>query len=89
MAGFETGSLAKPQVEGEVAAARYLATVPRSIPSFRAMSRPDVPLWAKTMIACCKFTLSWFIAPLCGSRRPQRNAALKVAGFHSTLSGWF
>ena len=59
MAGFESGSPADPGVEmAGAAAARYLATVPRSIPSFRAMSRPDVPLWAKTMIACCKFTLS-------------------------------
>jgi hypothetical protein len=33
--------------------------------------------------------LSMFIASLCRSLGTQRNASLKVAGFHSTLPGWF
>jgi hypothetical protein len=34
----------------------------------------------------------WFKAVACGTRRTQRtqrNTYLKVAGFHSPISGWF
>jgi hypothetical protein len=49
----------------------------------------DQPLPAKFNIECCKFTLSSFIALKSSPRCPRRNASLKVAGFHSTLTGWF
>jgi hypothetical protein len=49
----------------------------------------DQPLPAKVKIECCKFTLSSFIAPKSSPGCSERNASLKVAGFHSTLRGWF
>jgi len=49
----------------------------------------SVGVWDGGAVRATHRTLSWFIAPLCGSRRTQRNAALKVAGFHSTFPGWF
>jgi hypothetical protein len=49
----------------------------------------DQPLRAKANIECCKFTLSSFIALKSSPGCPTRNAPLKVAGFHSTLRGWF
>jgi hypothetical protein len=92
MAGFEFGSGAEPGVEmagfGR-ASRRYLPTVPRLMPSSRAIRRLDQPLPAKVEIECCKFTLSSFIAPKSNPGCPIRNASLKVAGFHSTRSGWF
>ena len=46
--------------------------------------------WADSVtMECCRLTLSWFIALVCGSRRTQRNTHLKVAGFHSPIPGWF
>ena len=77
MAGFDRAST------------RYLPTVSRLMPSSRAIRRLDQPLPAKANIECCKFTLSSFIAPMSSSGCPMRNASLKVAGFHSTLTGWF
>ena len=38
---------------------------------------------------CCRLTLSWFIALVCGCRRTQRDTHLKVAGFHSPIPGCF
>jgi hypothetical protein len=57
--------------------------------SSRAIRRWDQPCAAKVIIECCKLTLSWFIASLCRLHDTQRNAFLKVAGFHSTIPGWF
>src|SRR5271154_7065304 len=92
MAGFEFGSGSEPGVEmagfGR-ASRRYLPTVSRLIPSSRAIRRLDQPLPAKVDIECCKFTLSSFIAHKSSRGCPMRNASLKVAGFHSTLGGWF
>ena len=36
---------------------------------------------ASVAMECCRLTLSWFIAHLCGYRRSVRNPTLKVAGF--------
>ena len=92
MAGFEFGSESEPGVEmagfGR-ASSRYLPTVSRLMPSSRAIRRLDQPLPAKVNIECCKFTLSSFIALKSSPGCPIRNASLKVAGFHSTLRGWF
>ena len=71
------------------ASKRYLLTVSRLMPSSRAIRRLDQPLPAKVNIECCKFTLSSFIALKSSPGCPIRNASLKVAGFHSTLRGWF
>jgi hypothetical protein len=58
-------------------------------PENRATLRADQP-WADSVtMECCRLTLSWFIALVCGSRRTQRNTHLKVAGFHSPIPGWF
>src|SRR5438309_5200723 len=92
MAGFAAGSDAEPGVEMagfDRASRRYLPTVSRLIPSSRAIRRCDQPCAAKVKIECCKLTLSWFFASLCRLHATQRNASLKVAGFHSTLPGWF
>ena len=92
MAGFEFASESEPGVEmagfGR-ASSKYLLTVSRVMPSSRAIRRLDQPLPAKVNIECCKFTLSSFIAPKSSPGCPIRNASLKVAGFHSTLRGWF
>src|SRR5580693_594218 len=92
MAGFEFGSGSEPGVEmagfGR-ASSRYLPTVSRLMSSSRAIRRLDQPLSAKVKIECCKFTLSSFIAPKSRPGCPMRNASLKVAGFESTLHGWF
>jgi hypothetical protein len=64
-------------------------TVSRLMPSSRAMRRLDQPLPDKVKIECCRFTLSLFIAPKSSPDCPNCNAPLKVAGFHSTLTGWF
>jgi hypothetical protein len=66
-----------------------LPTVSRWMPSSRAIRRLDQPLSARANIECCKFTLSSFIALKNSLGCPIRNASLKVAGFHSTLRGWF
>jgi hypothetical protein len=92
MAGFEFGSGSEPG--GEMAgfgraSKRYLPTVSRLMPSSRAIRRLDQPLPAKVTIECRKFTLSSFIALTSSRGCPIRNASLKVAGFHSTFSGWF
>jgi hypothetical protein len=71
------------------ASSRYLPTVSQLMPSSRAIHRLDQPLPAKAKIECCKFTLSSFIALKSSLSCPIRNASLKVAGFHSTLGGWF
>ena len=92
MAGFEFGSDSEPGVEMAGfarASSRYLPTVSRLMPSSRAIRRLDQPLPAKVNIECCKFTLSSFIALKSSRGCPIRNASLKVAGFHSTLRGWF
>src|SRR5580704_14543866 len=92
MAGFEFGSESEPGVEmagfGR-ASSKYLPTVSRLMPSSRAVRQLDQPLRAKVNIESCKFTLSSFIAPKSSRGCPRRNASLKVAGFHSTFSGWF
>src|SRR5208282_4325738 len=92
MAGFEVGSGSESAVEmagfGR-ASSRYFPTVSRLMSSSRAIRRLDQPLPAKVKIECCKFTLSSFIAPKSSPSCPIRNASLKVAGFHSTLRGWF
>ena len=83
---------AEPRVEMagfERASRRYLPTISRLIASSRAIRRCDQPCAAKVKIECCKLTLSWFIASLCRLHGSRRNASLKVAGFHSTLPGWF
>ena len=92
MAGFAAGSDAEPGVEMagfDRASRRYLPTVSRLMVSSRAIRRGDQPCAAKVKIECCKLTLSWFIASLCRLHGSRRNASLKVAGFHSTLPGWF
>src|SRR6266849_471682 len=92
MAGFGSGSPSEPGVEMagfDRASRRYLPIVSRLIPSSRAIRRCDQPCAAKVKIECCKLTLSWFIASLCRLHGTQRNASLRVAGFHSTLHGWF
>ena len=92
MAGFEFGSGSEPGAEMagfDRASTRYLPTVSRLMPSSRAIRRLDQPLPAKVNIECCMFTVSSFIAPMSSFRCPIRNASLKVAGFHSTLTGWF
>jgi len=92
MAGFEFGSGSEPGVEMagfDWASSRYLPTVSRLISSSRAIRRWDQPLPAKVNIECCKFTLSWFIALMCSHGCTKHNASLKVAGFHSTRTGWF
>src|SRR5271170_209263 len=92
MAGFEFGSESEPGVEMAGfarASSKYLRTVSRLRPRSRAIRRLDQPLPAKVKIECCKFTLSSFIAPKSSPGCPKRNASLKVAGFHSTLRGWF
>ena len=92
MAGFEFGSGSEPGAEMAGfarASTRYLPTVSRLMPSSRAIRRLDQPLPAKVNIECCMFTVSSFIAPMSSFRCPVRNASLKVAGFHSTLTGWF
>ena len=92
MAGFEFGSGSEPGVEmagfGR-ASSRYFPTVSRLMPSSRAIRRLDQPLPAKANIEYCKFTLSSFIAHKSSRGCTMRNASLKVAGFHSTLGGWF
>ena len=92
MAGFESGSGSEPGVEmagfGR-ASKSYFPTVSRLMPSSRAMRRLDQPLPAKVTIECCKFTLSSFIAHRSSPGCRMRNASLKVAGFESTLHGWF
>src|SRR5947199_5886698 len=92
MAGFGSGSPSEPRVEMagfDRASRRYLPTVSRLISSSRAIRRCDQPCAAKVKIECCKLTLSWFIASMCRLHGTQRNVSLKVAGFHSTLPGWF
>src|SRR5467141_911084 len=92
LAGFAAESDAEPGVEMagfDRASRRYLPIVSRLIPSSRAIRRCDQPCAAKVKIECCKLTLSWFIASLCRFLGTQRNASLRVAGFHSTLPGWF
>jgi len=92
MAGFESGTASEPGIGmagfGR-ASSKYLPTVSRLMPSSRAIRRLDQPLPAKVNIVCCKFTLSSFIALKSSPGCPIRNASLKVAGFHSTLRGWF
>src|ERR1700691_2323274 len=92
MAGFESEDGSAPGVGmagfGR-ASSKYLPTVSRLMPSSRAIRRLDQPLPAKVNIECCKFTLSSFIALKSSRDCPRRNASLKVAGFHSTLRGWF
>src|SRR6266566_7647822 len=92
MAGFVPGSDSEPGVEMagfDRASPRYLPTVSRLMSSSRAIRRCDQPCSARVKIECCKLTLSSFIAPLCRLHGTQRNASLKVAGFHSILTGWF
>src|SRR5271163_4506742 len=92
MAGSGVGSASEPGVEMagfEFTSRRYLPTVSRLMSSSRAIRRWDQPCAAKVVIECCKLTLSWFIASLCRLHGTQRNAFLKVAGFHSTLPAWF
>src|SRR5207249_4321399 len=92
MAGFVPGSDSEPVVEMagfDRASPRYLPTVSRLMSSSRAIRRCDQPCSARVKIECCKLTLSSFIAPLCRLHGTQRNASLKVAGFHSILTGWF
>ena len=92
MAGFAVGSASEPGVEMagfDRASRRYLPTVSRLRSSSRAIRRCDQPCAAKVKIECCRLTLSMFIASLCRSLGTQRNASLKVAGFHSTLPDWF
>ena len=92
MAGFEFGSGAEPGVEMagfDRAGNRYLPTVSRLMSSSRAIRRLDQPLPDKARIECCKFTLSSFIAHRSSTGCPGRSASLKVAGFDSTLHGWF
>src|SRR5437667_5131071 len=92
MAGFAAGSDSEPGIEMagfDRASPRYLPTVSRLMSSSRAIRRRDQPCAAKVKIECCKLTLSSFIASLCRLHSTQRNASLKVAGFHSTLLGWF
>ena len=70
MAGFESAPTSDPAVEmAGFAGSRYLRTVPRSMPSSRAIRRRDHPRAARATIACCSFTLSWFIAPLVPHRQ--------------------
>src|ERR1051326_267794 len=92
MAAFAPGSDSEPggEMAGfDRASRRYLPTVSRLISSSRAIRRCDQPCAAKVKIECCKLTLSWFIASLCRLHSTPRNVSLKVAGFHSTLPGWF
>src|SRR6185503_17689840 len=92
MAGFDAGPASEPGVEMagfESASRRYLPTVSRWRSNSRAIRRWDQPCAAKVKIECCKLTLSWFIASMCRLHGTQRNASLKVAGFHSTFPGWF
>ena len=92
MAGFAEFRASVPAVEMagfDCASRRYRPTVSRLMASSRAIRRCDQPCAAKVKIECCKLTLSSFIASLCNIRRTRRNPALKVAGFHSTPSGWF
>ena len=92
MAGFESGGGSEPGVEmagfGR-GSSRCLPTVYRLMPSSRAIRRLDQPLPAKVKIECCKFTLSSFIGPKSSPSCSERNASLKVAGFHSTIRGRF
>ena len=70
MAGFEPPGPSEPAVGmAGFASSRYLRTVPRSMPSSRAIRRRDHPRVARAKTACCSFTLSWFIAPLVPHRQ--------------------
>jgi hypothetical protein len=89
MAGFDSSDPAVASVAGFASTWKYLRTVPRSIPSSRAMALCDQLLFFNAAMAVFKSTLSSFIAQGCGSRRSLRKVSLKLAGFDSTLSGWF
>jgi hypothetical protein len=92
MAGFAAGSgdePVSPLAGFEPANRKCRPTVSRSMSSSRAIRRRDQPFAAKVVIECCKLTLSMFTAPLCRTDGTQRNAFLKVAGFHPLSTGWF
>ncbi len=57
--------------------------------SSRAIFGPDQPTDTSVPIECCRLTVSWFIAQLCGYCRLLRNPTPKVAGFHLPIPGWF
>jgi hypothetical protein len=92
MAGFASGSAAAPvsTLAGfESANRKCRPTVSRSMSSSRAIRRRDQPFAAKVVMECCKLTLSMFTTSVCRTDGTQRNAFLKVAGFHSLSTGWF
>jgi hypothetical protein len=89
MAGFDSSDPTIALLTGFPSACKYLRTVSRSIPSSRAMALCDQLLLFNATIAVFKSTLSSFIKEGCGSRRSFRKVSLKLAGFDSTLSGWF
>jgi hypothetical protein len=83
-----SGAWAKSSlIVGWLASGRVASSV-SGLPNSRAILRHDQPLADKAKIECCKFTSSSFTL-ISSLRCPRRDASLKVAGFHSTLRGWF
>ena len=90
MAGFGVPSVTDPVVGmAGFDARRCTATVTRLICSSRAILRWDQPRSCRAIIAFKRFTSRRFIPPVQPEGARDVNHPLKVAGFESTLRGWF